>query len=77
LIYKSGEEIKTRDRVLLHGKPAEIEFVLDGENNPSDWPAEKYGRGIMIAEQEYFGSLFLTEEDIKGYEDLEFVSRQS
>jgi len=61
--------------VLLHREPGEVEFVLDGENNPEDWPARDYGRGVMIVEPKVLGRLFLPETDIHGYEALEFVSR--
>jgi hypothetical protein len=75
LLYLTSEEIRKGDRVLLHGDPGEIDLVLDGENNPEAWPAEKYGRCIMVAEPKTFGYLLLTEADIGDYEDLEFVSR--
>jgi hypothetical protein len=29
LTYRSGEEIKKGDRVLFHGEPGEIEFVVE------------------------------------------------
>jgi hypothetical protein len=73
--YQSGEEIRIGDRVLLHGEPGEVELLLDGEHNTEDWPAEVYGSGIVIAEPKVFGRLFLPEDDLKDYEDLEFVSR--
>ena len=75
LVYPSGSEIRKGDRVLLHGEPGEVEFVLDGENNPEDWPAQDYGRGVMIVEPKVFGRLFLREADIGEYQDLVFVAR--
>lgn len=75
LHYQSGDEIRDGDQVLLHGERGEIELVLDGQNNPEDWPVDKYGRGIMIREPKCFGRLFLSETDVKDYEDLEFVAR--
>jgi hypothetical protein len=75
LLYSTGEEIRKGDFVLLHGEAGKIDIVLDGESNPEAWPPQKYGRGIMISEPKVFGYLFLTEADIAGYEDLEFVSR--
>ena len=75
LIYQSGSEIRKGDRVLLHGDAGEVEFVLDGENNPEDWPVEQFGRGIMIAAPKSFGSLFLAEAELADNEDLKFVSR--
>jgi hypothetical protein len=76
MVFPTGEEIQKGDRVLLHGEPGEVELVLDGENNPEDWPAAQYGRGIMIREPKVFGRLFLTEKDLADYEDLTFVSRR-
>lgn len=75
LLYLTGWEIRKGDRVLLHGEVGEVDFVLDGENNPKAWPAAKYGRGVIISEPKSFGHLFLTEADIGDYEALEFVSR--
>jgi len=53
----------------------EIEFVLDGETNPEDWPAHEYGRGIMIVEPKTFGYLFVPGDQIGNNEDLILVSR--
>jgi hypothetical protein len=61
LLYQSGDEVRKGDRVLLHGKPGEVEFVLDGDDNVEGWPQQQFGRGIMIAEADC--------------EDLIFVSR--
>jgi hypothetical protein len=70
----TGEQIRKGDCVLLHGEAGKIDFVLDGENNPEEWPAEKYTRGVMISEPKIFGYLLLTEANIVN-EDLEFISR--
>ena len=75
LLSRTGEEIRKGDRVLLQGDPGEIDLVLDSENNPEAWPAEKYGRGILISEPKAFGLLFLNEADIATYEDLDFAYR--
>jgi hypothetical protein len=71
--YQSGEEIKKGDRVLLHGEPAEIEFVADSADNPDDWYVVECGGGVMIIEPKCFGSLFVSGP--QDYEDLCFVSR--
>jgi hypothetical protein len=63
------------DRILLHDEPGEVEFVLDGETNLQDWPAQECGRGIMIVEPKMFGYLFVAEDQIGSIEDLIFVSR--
>ncbi len=80
LVYASGVEIRLGDRVLLYGEPGEIELVLDGVNNPADWPAQEYGRGIMVREPKVLGRLFIEEAStIRGVsikeQDLEFVAR--
>jgi hypothetical protein len=75
MVYRSGEEIRSGDRVLLHGEPGEIQFVHDGETNPEGSPAGELERGVMIAEPTVFGILFLAEKEIPDYEDLVFVSR--
>jgi hypothetical protein len=61
LLYSTGEEIRNGDRVLLRGETADIDFVLDGEDNPADWPAKDYGRGVMISEPKTFGYLLLSD----------------
>ena len=76
LVYQTGEEIRKGDRVLLHDEPGEVEFVLDGDTNPKNWPAPENGRGIMVVEPKIFRRLFLAEKDIVVYEDLVLVSRR-
>jgi hypothetical protein len=73
--YQSGEQINPRDRVSLHGEPAEIESVHDPADGLSDWYVETHGGGVMIAEPKVFGHLFI--DAPADYEDLEFVSRGS
>jgi hypothetical protein len=75
LLYSNGEEIRKGDCVRLQGEAGEIDLVLDGETNPEAWPAQEYGRGIMISERKVFGHLFLAEADIAVSGDLVFVSR--
>ncbi|MGA7855107.1 MAG: hypothetical protein WCA15_17420 [Candidatus Acidiferrales bacterium] len=75
IYYDSGEEILKGDRVLFHGAPGEIEFVVDGlTGDPAmDWYVEEFGGGVMVLEPKYFGAAFLAASD--GKEDLIFVSR--
>lgn len=75
IYYVSGEEILKGDRVLFHGEPGEIEFVVDGlTGDPAmDWYVEEFGGGAMILEPKHFGAAFLAASD--GKEDLIFVSR--
>jgi hypothetical protein len=74
--YRSGELIKTGDRVRLHGEPGEIEFVADPVEDPNDEFVKQCGGGVMIVEPKVFGTLFV-EAPVSQYEDLEFVSRGS
>jgi hypothetical protein len=71
--YRSGEEVKEGDRVILHGEPAQVETVADPSISPDDYLVKEHGGGIMIVEPKNFGRLFLTEPH--AYEDLDFVSR--
>jgi len=75
-MYKSGEEIKKGDRVLFHGEPGQIEFVVEElSGDPAmDWYVNEFGGGVMVREPQVFGLCFLNEPD--GAEDLEFVSRE-
>jgi hypothetical protein len=71
--YRSGEEIRKGDRILLHGEPSEIEFIVDPANDPENWHVTEHGGGVMIFEPKSFGRLFVS--DPQNDEDLEFVSR--
>jgi hypothetical protein len=44
--YSSCEEIRKRDRVLLHGEPGEIELVADPAESPDDWLVVSAGAKI-------------------------------
>jgi hypothetical protein len=73
--YQSGEGIKKGDRVMFHGEPAEIEFVVDKlVGDPSmDWYVQERGGGVMVLEPKVFGSVFLHET--QDLEDLVFLAR--
>jgi hypothetical protein len=76
LKYRSGEEIKRGDRVLLHGEQGEIELIATDPDNPeTSWHMEQFGGGILISEPKVFGHLFIRASELEKYEDLEFVSR--
>jgi hypothetical protein len=72
--YKSGEEIRKGDRVLFHGEPGEIEFIVAALiGDPAmDWYLKEYGPGVMVAESKA-GRTFVS--DTEAAEDLQFVSR--
>jgi hypothetical protein len=73
--YQSGEEIQKGDKVLFHGEPGEIEFVVEElVGDPAmDWHIQEQGPGVMILEPKFFGRAFIRETENE--EDLEFVSR--
>jgi hypothetical protein len=77
LKYQSGEEIMKGDRVLFHGEPAEVEFVVDeaAEDAALDWYRQEFGGGVMIREPKHFGAAFIPAESLPETEDLEFLSR--
>lgn len=72
LNYLSGEEIRKGDRVLFHGEPAEIEYVVDGfvDDPDIDWHMREHGPGVLVREPKYFGKAY-----IRQMGDLVFVSR--
>ena len=74
--YLSGLEIQNGDKVLLHGEPGEIEFVIEtGVDHPQiDWYMKVNGPGVMVHEPKVFGHVYL--RDTEGFEDLIFVSRK-
>jgi hypothetical protein len=77
LTYRSGEEIKKGDRVLFHGEPGEIEFVVENVvGDPAvDWYVKELGPGVMVREPKHFGGAYI--KDTTNHEDLVFVSRSS
>ena len=74
--YLSGEDIQDGDKVLFHGEPGEIEFVIDaGVDHPQvDWYMKEVGPGVMVHEPKVFGSAYV--RDTECDEDLIFVSRK-
>jgi len=72
--YQSGEEIRKGDKVLWHGDPAEIEFVIEGvTGDPAlDWHLRDSGPGVMVRVSTV-GPVY--EHDTEEEEDLVFVSR--
>lgn len=72
--YESGEEIRNGDRVLFHGEPGKIEFIVDAliGDPVMDWYLKEHGPGLMVAEGKG-GRTFVS--NTEAAEDLEFVSR--
>ena len=75
--YQSGEEVKEGDKVLYHGEPGEVEFVITGPvSDPAmNWYLDKFPGGGFMVTAKNFGRVFLTKGDIN--EDLTFVSRRT
>jgi hypothetical protein len=69
-------EIQNGDKVLLHGEPGEIEFLIEtgGDHPQVEWYMKENGPGVMVHEPKVFGRVYLRETD--GVEDLIFVSRK-
>jgi hypothetical protein len=74
-VYESGEEVKSGDRIIYHGEPGKVEFVVVGltGDRAMDWYVEQFPGGGFMVNANGVGSVFLGESDID--EDLEFVSR--
>lgn len=76
LRYISGEEIRSRDRVRFHGHPADIEFVASDLSDPEHvWFVQQYGGGVMVNDPSISGPIFIPVDQLKSYEDLEFLGR--
>lgn len=76
LRYLSGEEICGGDRVRFHGHLAEIEFAAADLNDPQHgWFVLEYGGGVMVKDPAVSGLTFIPVDQLRNYEDLEFVER--
>jgi hypothetical protein len=78
LRYLSGEEIYPGDHVRFHGHPARIEFAAAELNDAQNtWFVSQYGGGVMVNDPAISGHMFIPVDELKNYDDLEFVSRES
>ena len=76
LCYLSGEEIRKGDRVRFHRQAAVIEFAASDLNDPDHaWFVQQYGGGVMVQDPSVFGLCFVPVDQLKNYEELEFVAR--
>jgi hypothetical protein len=75
LLYRSREEIKAGDRVLFHGNTAEIEFVASADDPQQAFHVQEYGGGIMVFDPTAPSRTFIPADQLREYEDLEFISR--
>ena len=78
LKYQSGQEIMVGDSVLFHGKPAEIELVVEpSSTDPAhEWYIREFGGGVGLREAK-LGRTFISADQLPETEDLEFVSRRT
>lgn len=72
--YQSGDKIQRGDKILLHGEPGVIEFIVEALNgDPAlDWYLKEHGPGVMVVDPNA-GRTFIS--DTESAEDLQFVSR--
>ena len=76
LQYLSGEEICTGDRVRFHGHDARIEFAAADLSDPEhSCFVLQYGGGVMVNDPAISGHTFVPIDQLRNYEDLEFVAR--
>ena len=76
LLYTTGEEICKGDRVRFHGHDAQIEFAAaDLDDSEHACFVRQYGGGVMVYGPEVRGHTFIPVDQLKTYEDLEFVAR--
>jgi hypothetical protein len=75
LRYQTDEEIHPGDRVTYGGNAGTVELVVEALTGKSeeDWFFETNGAGIMVAEPQMFGRVYL--HDPHEDEDLLFVAR--
>jgi hypothetical protein len=77
LRYLTGEEIRNGDRVRFHGHKAEIDFAASDLNDPQHgWFVQQYGGGVMVIDPFVSGCTFIPVDQLKNYEELEFVARE-
>lgn len=76
LHYRTGEEICTGDLVHFHGHDAQIEFAAaDLEDPRHGCFVQLYGGGVMVNDPAVSGHTFIPVDQLKNYEDLEFIAR--
>jgi hypothetical protein len=76
LRYVTGEEMRNGDRVWFHGHAAQIEFCACELNDTEHcWFVRLYGGGVMVHDPAVPGSTFIPVDQLKNYEDLQFVAR--
>jgi hypothetical protein len=78
LHYVTGEEIRKGDRVEFHGHAAQIEFAAADLSDPEHGCfVQLYGGGVMVNDPAVSGHTFIPVDQLKNYEELEFVARSA
>ena len=76
LKYCSGVEICKGDHVNFHGHAAQIEFAAEDLGDPEHgWFVSQYGGGVMVHDPAISGHTFVPADQLRCYENLEFVAR--
>lgn len=76
LRYMSGTEIRKGDRVRFHGRMAAIVFAAsDLSDTQHACFVQQYGGGVMVEDPAASGCSFIPVDQLKNYEDLEFIGR--
>ena len=77
--YRSGEDVRPGDRVLVHGEPGEVELIADPLNTSlSDadrWYVAEFGGGVMIRNPKALGRVFYSSPETEDH--VEFIARAS
>jgi len=78
LRYVTGEEIRRGDHVRFQGHSAQIEFAAAELSDPEHGCFVRlYGGGVMVNDPVVSGHMFIPVDQLKNYEDLEFVARDN
>ncbi len=76
LLYVTGEEICKGDHVRFHGRSTQIEFAAAELSDPEhSCFVQLYGGGVMVNDPAVSAHTFIPVDQLKNYEDLEFVAR--
>jgi hypothetical protein len=76
LRYLTGQEIQAGDRILLHGEPGEVEYVVVSRTGDVaiDWHLDEHPDGGIGIKNREFGNVFISAASLD--DRLEFVSRR-
>jgi hypothetical protein len=77
IVYQTGEQVLTGDRIVYGGSPGHVEFVVEGPTGDPgmDWHLTHSSNGGFMIETIAMGRVFLDADQVADDEDLDFVSR--